>query len=293
MAKRLKLPLDTTERLSVVTFASDKPKQLECKSSKVQLSLKDGKVMTLRITVVPNITGKIHRVPLKVEDVEFLNKELGHSMLADPIPCHTELSTIDIFIGNDYYFDLLEPRKSDLGGGVFLFNSKLGWVLGGQIENTVTDESTVSSLIASTVAVVPIETNKIFGNIDLSIMHKPNLEQFWSLESIGITDSPRTLDDDKDLENFEETVRYENNRYFVAWPWREPRSMLPENYNLTRARLKSTLNKLQKGNELLQTYAAVIQEQIERGIIKRVTEESLGGLLKHHAVARKLVTNVI
>ena len=108
MAKRLKLQLDTTERLSVVTFASDKPKQLECKSSKVQLSLKDGKVMTLRITVVPNITGKIHRVPLKVEDVEFLNKELGHSMLADPIPCHTELSTIDMLIGNDYYFDLLE-----------------------------------------------------------------------------------------------------------------------------------------------------------------------------------------
>ena len=179
----------------------------------------------------------------------------------------------------------------DLGGGVFLFNSKLGWVLGGQIENTATVESTVSSLIANTVAVVPMgtrETNEIFGNIDLSIMHKPNLEQFWNLEYIGITDSPRTLDDDKALESFEETVRYENNRYFVAWPWREPRSMLSENYNLARARLKSTLNKLQKDNELLQTYAAVIQEQIERGIIERATEESLGGLLKyyipHHAV---------
>ena len=109
LAKRLKLPLDTTERLSVVKFASDKPKQLECKSRKVQLSLKDGKVMTLRIIVVPNITGKIHRVPLKVEDVEFLNKELGHSMLADPIPSHTKLSTIDMLIGNNYYFDLLEP----------------------------------------------------------------------------------------------------------------------------------------------------------------------------------------
>ena len=102
---------------------------------------------------------------------------------------------------------------------MFLFNSKLGWVLGGQIENTATDESIVSSVIASTVTVVPMgtkEINEIFGNIDLSSMHKPNLEQFWNLEFIGITDSLRTLDDDKALESFEKTVRYEDNRYFVA-----------------------------------------------------------------------------
>ena len=293
LAKQLKLPLDTTERLSVVTFASDKPKQLECKSSKVQLSLKDGKTMTLKITVVPNITGKIHRVPLRMEDIEFLNKELGHSMLADPLPNHTESSTIDMLIGNDYYFDLLEPQKLDLGDGVFLFNSKLGWVLGGQIENTATDKSTVSSLIASTVAAIPLETretNEIFGNIDLSLMHKPNLEQFWNLESIGITDSPRMLDDDKALESFDNTVMYEDNRYFVAWPWREPRSMLPENYNLAKARLKSTLYKLQKDDQLLQTYATVIQEQVERGIIEKVTDESVGGLLKHYIPHHAVVT---
>ena len=128
--------------------------------------------MTLKITVVLNITGKIHLVPPRVEDIEFLNKELGHGMLADPLPSQTESSTINMLIGNDYYFDLLEPQKLDLGGGAFLFNLKLGWVLGGQIENTATDESIVSSLIASTVAAVPMgtkETNDIFGNIDLSL----------------------------------------------------------------------------------------------------------------------------
>ena len=124
-AKQLKLPLNATEKLSVVTYASDKPKQLECKSIKVQLSLEDGKTMTLKITVVLNITGNIHCVPLRVEDIEFLNKELGHSILVDTLPSQTESSTINMLIRNDYYFDLLEPRKLDLGGGVFLFNSKL------------------------------------------------------------------------------------------------------------------------------------------------------------------------
>ena len=43
VAKGLKLPLDSTERLSVVTFGTDKPKKIDCKLSKVQLCLKDKK----------------------------------------------------------------------------------------------------------------------------------------------------------------------------------------------------------------------------------------------------------
>ena len=39
-----------------------------------------------------------------------------------------------MLIGNDYYFDLLQPRKLDLGGYLSLFHSKLGWILGGRIK---------------------------------------------------------------------------------------------------------------------------------------------------------------
>ena len=74
VAKRLKLPLNSTERLSVVTFGTNKPKKIDCKLSKVQLSLQDKSTTTLNVTVVPNITGTIHRVPLKAEDLEFLKK---------------------------------------------------------------------------------------------------------------------------------------------------------------------------------------------------------------------------
>ena len=95
--------------------------------------VKDKNTMTLNVTVIPNITGTIHIVPLKAEDIEFLNKQFNHDMLADSLPCHTESATIDILIGNDYFFDLLEPQKLDLGGKLFLFNSKPGWILGGKL----------------------------------------------------------------------------------------------------------------------------------------------------------------
>lgn len=41
-------------------------------------------------TVVPNITGKINRVPMNAKDIEFLNKEFSHGLLADTVPCYPE-----------------------------------------------------------------------------------------------------------------------------------------------------------------------------------------------------------
>ena len=82
--------------------------------------------MSLKVTVVPSITGKINQIPLKAEDIEFLNREFSADKLADSLPCQMESSTIEMLIGNDYYFELLQPRKTDLGEGLFLFYSKLG-----------------------------------------------------------------------------------------------------------------------------------------------------------------------
>ena len=37
---------------------------------------------------------------------------------------------------------------------------------------------------------------------DVSVTGNPNIEDFWNLETIGITDSPEVTDDDKALEQF-------------------------------------------------------------------------------------------
>ena len=63
--------------------------------------------MTMNITVVPSITGKINHVPLKEEDLQFLKREFAEGKLADSLPYHAESSSIEMLIGNDYYFELL------------------------------------------------------------------------------------------------------------------------------------------------------------------------------------------
>ena len=59
-------------------------------------------------------------------------------------------------------------------------------------------------------------------------------------------DLPRICDDDQALENFQKIVRYEDNRYFVTWLWKNSNLLLSDNYQLASGRLKSILGRLQK-----------------------------------------------
>ena len=76
--------------------------------------------MHIDVSVASRITGKINRVPLKAQLLKFLKNKFGQNMLADLLPQHPKSSTIDMLIGNDCYFDLLEPQKLDVGDGLFL-----------------------------------------------------------------------------------------------------------------------------------------------------------------------------
>ena len=66
--------------------------------------------------------------------------------------------------------------------------------------------------------------------------------------------------------------------------------MIPENYQLTLCRLKPMLSRLQRDHQLLRSYAAIIQEQLERGIIEAVKIESMEGPLKHYMPHHAVVT---
>ena len=163
----------------------------------------------------------------------------------------------------------------------------------GQTESTTTEQSAESHLLVGTVGtdIVNAKVNVHYLNsTNLPFTSKPNLELFWNLEAIGITDSPRVCDNDQALESFQKTIKYNNNQYFVIWPWKEQSPLLPENYQLALGRLKSVLNRLQKDPQLLKSYTAILQEQLEQGIIETVTSESVEGPLKHYIPHHAVVT---
>ena len=224
--------------------------------------------------------------------MKFLKDSSLENKLADTMVTNTESFQVDLLLGNDYYFDLPQPRKIDLGNGLFLFQSKLGWVCGGKItaEAGVVSEPT---LFVSTVGVAPTNihtTTHMLTSVDSPIAVKPSIELFWNLESLGITESPSISEDDVALDHFNKTVKFFDGRYMVTWPWKEENPDLPENYQLALGRLKSMIQKLVKHPQLLQQYGAIIQEQLQRGIIEKVTETSEEGPLKHYIPHHPVIT---
>ncbi|XP_063415828.1 uncharacterized protein LOC134697479 [Mytilus trossulus] len=86
---------------------------------------------------------------------------------------------------------------------------------------------------------------------------------------------------------FKETLEYSNGRYYVTWPWKNDNIDLPVNRYLAFARLKSCVARMRKKPELLEKYNSVIQDQLDKGIVEKVEEDSTEGLkhyIPHHAV---------
>src|SRR5678815_382248 len=100
----------------------------------------------------------------------------------------------------------------------------------------------------------------------------PDLDRLWSLSQIGILPDERFTKAEKTtLEAFEENLSFEEGRYVVSLPWRDNHPSLPDNYALAKRRLYSILKRLRGDASLMESYADVIKDQLERGFIEEVT----------------------
>ena len=93
------------------------------------------------------------------------------------------------------------------------------------------------------------------------------------------------------MEKFTNTLKFENKRYQVTWPWKTENPDLPQNRQLAIGRLNSCLSKLRNKQELLTEYDSLIQDQLLKGVIVKVDNESQDGIkhyLPHHAVNNPL-----
>ena len=163
--------------------------------------------------------------------------------------------------------------------------SKLGWILTGRITEPADDT------IEQNMLILTYSTNAIkktgLPTQDKSFPIKPNIEDFWNLEAIGITDSPKDSDKARALQLFNETLKFENISYRVSWPWKEDKSCLPENKKLAFGRLKSLINRMKHTPELIDKYDEIIQHQLKLGVIEKVAssrQDTTKHYIPHHAV---------
>ena len=119
----------------------------------------------------------------------------------------------------------------------------------------------------------------------------PPLEDFWRLETIGITDNPRQSGDERVVQQFSETVKKKNGRYNVCRPWREKNINSSGNCELALRQLKTTISRLQQDSELLKKYDEVIKDQLKKGIIEIFRDITTDDTRKHYIPQHALINS--
>lgn len=99
--------------------------------------------------------------------------------------------------------------------------------------------------------------------VDNATPTKPDLEDYWKIEAIGIHENPRTTNDELVKKNFKEILEFQDKRYQVSWPWREVPD-LPVNRELAMGRLKSVILKMRNKPGLMEKYDLIIKDQLDK-----------------------------
>ena len=142
--------------------------------------------------------------------------------MADSFPTETQNVSVDVLIGNDYYWDLVESSKIQVSPGLYLIDSKFGWLLSGRMKSDQ-DTSTELSVFGKEISL---------SNISFQTDYEDKLSAFWNLEHIGIKDSAVENDDDRALQKFNDAIIFKNSRYYVTWPWKHFDRPFASNYTL-------------------------------------------------------------
>ena len=132
-----------------------------------------------------------------------------------------------------------------------------------------------------------ITQTNVFQSIESATPTKPDLEDFWNMETIGVLDHPTTENNEMVKRKFKEKMIFVDGRYQVTWPWKEEAFELPENRELTVWRLRSNVSRMKNIAELLKQYDMIIQDQLDKGIIEKVENtytDNIKHYMPHHAV---------
>jgi hypothetical protein len=111
------------------------------------------------------------------------------------------------------------------------------------------------------------------------------------LESLGIT-GPTTNNDESSLSReYQQSAisREDDGSYTAKFPWKDKHPALPSNFSICQKRTRSTVQRLSRSLELLQTYGTIINDQLEKRFIEKIpdsTPTSNSHYIPHHPVRK-------
>jgi hypothetical protein len=272
--ERLRLLTKSTEFLRIKTFGTSEGQETQCETVKLGVHVSSGEIILLNALVVTVICNPITFQPISVSR-DWFHHLMGLELAGS---ANTEnVLEIDVLIGSDSYWNFITGRLIRGRRGPVAIQTKMGWVLSGPV-----DPAEVSTnLTFNSTHTLTIAASQVDSNLD------NQLKQFWDLESLGIMKNEPPV-----YEKFIQQIQFIDGRYQVSLPWKETHPVLPTNYGLCHKRLDGILRRLRDNPPLLIEYNHIILDQIEKGIVEVVSEDTsvegrLVHYLPHHGIVRR------
>ena len=277
VSQDLHLTPEKDHDLNVLSFGKEQATPISTKLTKIFLLLQNGATMEIMVNIMPGkITGSIHRPCLSNQDLQFLKP--FEQNLSDKLPEKPEDYHIDLLLGADVSFYLLMPTSPmGLPSGLLLIPSKLGFILSGttlqksptaasQAETNPDDQDQYKMTISAP-AILQAEQEPC--ELDLTTM--------WSLQNIGITDSPDVTQDDEALQRFQKWIKFDQGRYYLSWMWKDEHPDLPDNRDVAMRRFVSLMKRFASdpAHTLLKACDNIIKDQLLQNILEKVPDESI------------------
>ena len=214
-------PHDTVE-LSLSTFGTGTGCMGRFDVATINLHSSSGHLIPLTVLIVPTIAAPIHTVDQKsITSLPYLNG----LRLAHPISSAEQFS-ITLLIGADQYWDIVEDHVIR-GNGPTAVGSKLGYLFSGPLD-TPTQGKVYTNIYH--VAAQPTPT--------------PDLEQFWNVESAGITPKDESTNSFFDSYITNSVKRLTNGSYCARFSWKDSHPPLPMNFSTCAHRTRALARKL-------------------------------------------------
>lgn len=227
--------------------------------------------VTLNLLVLNDLTGQL---PKNNIDIRHLNIP-KNIQLADP--SFNQPSKIDILIGADLFWDLLNSEQMSLGpNNPKLQYSQFGWLISGPVGTSF------STTIRCNHAITKNSCNMNFDEERVDTM----LTKFWDIEEIP--SKPILSERDRACEKhfLQNTKRDNNGRFVVTLPLSKPSDSLGESYNIAKKRFFNLERRFRKNPTLKNQYVIFLKEYQLLGHMSEapVEKPDPAYFLCHHAV---------
>ena len=270
LANSLKLPVLSRELIAVDTFSSTTPVTLLASVHGVGVKLKDGRSAVLSLHGVPVISSSVDW--MKMEDDGRITRKTSLPSILIGLDLLQDLFLDETFSVRRHGENLLE-MTTPIGPLIYARKPK---------------SKSLLTLITSAVP-RPLEQPEELTNLENLVT------RFFSLEGIGITESPeKNVDHSRCVALFNDSIRYDplEHRYYVSLPFKCSTESLPSNYGIAYRRLLSAYSSLSRRPRHLEEYDAIFREYLSSSIIEEVPPEEKfleHGVhyLPHHGVVKE------